>query len=227
MLNSRLCALVCRSSVLVLGKGISIGPVAMLLFMLLALCALIGLVGYLLVSKYRSAQPIREAEIVFIPIDILQRRARNWAIAASMSLILYGLLKGIAHSAVVAVNGIEGFGNIPGFLTAQSSSGSWFLFLCTLGVAVSFLTMGVWRLLGSRLALWFVAPAVAIDFLVSLVIAMNRFGPSTHGRGLIFAIAACLIPIVVGSLLIMALNMQLLVGLKTQMDARAQASAGA
>ena len=185
--------------------------------MLFGLSFLIVLLIYLVILQYRNNEPVREAFLALLPLDVMRQRARNYSLGAGIGLILYGLLKLVSHSVYVAVKGIQGFGSLKGFISTDLQ-GDWFMFSCTLLLGAILLTTGVFTLRGRIIALWLAAPAIGLDLIVSLVIGLERFGRASDGFILVKAVM--LIPAIVGATVTIALQQNLLWNQKQKMDKR-------
>jgi hypothetical protein len=188
------------------GIGMSVGVVC-----------LIALLVYLVILKYRENEPVRDAFLALVPLDVMRRRARNYSLGAGIALILYGLLKVGMHSAAVAVNGIQGFGTVPGIFSANAQ-GEWLLFGSTLLLGTTLFAAGVFTLRSHTLALWLAAPAIALDLIVSTAIGLGRFGRASDG--FILVMAAMLIPALVGAAVTVALQQNMLWNQKQLSDER-------
>lgn len=186
-------------------------------YMLGGLAALIGLLIVFAVQQYQRNAPQRAAGIALIPLETLQRRARNYAIAAGVGLIGYGLLKAGVHGFRVASSGLKGFANVRGLVSGDLQT-DWIFFGCTMLVAATLCVCGMLALRRSASGLWLAVVFISFELIVSLMIALALFGDSRVQGGFFLVMAAMSIPSVVGALIVVAIQNRLLAGQKERMD---------
>jgi hypothetical protein len=191
--------------------------------MLGGLVALIALLIVFAMQQYRRNEPQRAATIALIPLDVLQRRARNYRIAAGIGLIGYGLLKLAVHSTRVATSGIQGFANVRG-LMSSNLQGDWIVFGSTLLLSLALLLLGTLILCRSFVSQWLAAVAIAFDLMVSFMVALALYGDLRVKGGIFYLFAAVFMPSIVGTLVFMACQLHLLAAQKRRMDDVAQTS---
>jgi hypothetical protein len=178
---------------------------------------LIGLLIVFAIQQYQRNEPHRAAHIAPIPHETLQRYSRNYALAAGIGLMGYGLLKCGVHGFRVASSGMRGFANVRGLVSGQMET-DWIFFSCTMLLAAALFVCGVLALRRSLAGLWLSAVAISSDLLISLMIALALFGDSRVKGGLFLVLVAMSIPSVVAILVVLAIQNRLLAAQKQRMD---------